>query len=244
MRYAILGDIHSNLEAFQAVLEDIKQKGGVDGFWCVGDIVGYGPDPRACLELVKEHQFTAVAGNHDWAVAAKVDISDFNGDAAEAATWTAGLLSAVEKDYLSRLPLRLVAGDFTLVHGSPRQPIWEYLLSAGVARENMELFETPYCLIGHSHIPLYFELVDGEKCYLKEFPAGTPLKLGENPLIINPGAVGQPRDGDTRASYLIYDQEKAEVSHNRAAYDFTVTQGKMGECGLPEHLAARLGYGM
>ncbi|MBI4332538.1 MAG: metallophosphoesterase family protein [Chloroflexi bacterium] len=243
MRYAILGDIHGNLEAFQAVLADIQSKGGVDGFWCLGDTVGYGPDPNECVRLVRSGGYLAVAGNHDLAAVGKIDIADFNPEAAEAAKWTNRQLSGENADYLSGLPERLVTGDFTMVHGSPRQPVWEYLLSAGVARENMRYFSTPYCLIGHSHVPLFFEL-EGERCYLRDFPEKSLLELGSNRLIINPGSVGQPRDGDRRASYLIYDEDKREIRHFRVPYDIAAAQKKMLAGGLPERLAERLSYGM
>lgn len=244
MRYAILGDIHSNLEAFQAVLEDIKARGGVDGVWCVGDVVGYGPDPNACVDLVRSEQYVCVAGNHDWAAVGKVDVNDFNPEAAEAALWTARQLTPENKDYLTGLPLRLQVSDFTLVHGSPRQPIWEYLVSPTLAQANLSHFTTPYCLIGHSHVPLVFEFVEDKGCYLKNLPEDAPLKLGGNRLIINPGSVGQPRDGDPRASYLIYDWEKAEIYYHRVEYDIPLTQEKMFRNGLPERLAERLTYGM
>ncbi len=242
MRYAILSDIHANLEAFQAVLADIESRGGVDGFWCAGDLVGYGPDPDECVRMVRTGGYRCVAGNHDWATVGKVDISDFNEEAAEAVRWTQREMSESNKEFLSRLPIRLETGDFSLVHGSPRQPIWEYLLSAGVARENMRHFSTPYCIIGHSHIALYYELEE-EKCFLREYPVGSPLKTGKNRLIVNPGSVGQPRDGDPRASYLIYHQEPATISHYRVSYDVSKIQKKMLERGLPEHQAARLGHG-
>ncbi len=244
MRYAILADIHSNLEAFEAVLGDIQNRGGVDEIWCIGDIVGYGPDPERCLQLVQQGHYVSVAGNHDWAAVGKVDIADFNPDAAEACLWTGERLALEDKDYLRNLPLRLRRGNFTLVHGSPRQPVWEYLLSIGVAQENMKHFTTPYCLIGHSHIPLFFEYVEDDGCYLKEFPEEAPVKLGDNRMIINPGGVGQPRDGDPRASYLLYDEERAEIYHYRVFYDISVTQQKMLQKGLPQRLAARLSYGM
>ncbi len=243
MRYAILGDIHSNLEAFNAVLTDIKSRGGVDGYWCVGDIVGYGPDPNECVTLVQNGQYLSVAGNHDWAVAGKVAISDFNQEAADSLVWTEKQLSLSNKEFLSRLPLRLEKGDFTIVHGSPRQPLWEYLVSAGVAKENMKYFSTPYCLVGHSHVPLYAELEE-EKCFLREFPEKGPLPLGERRLILNPGSVGQPRDADSRASYLIYDAAKGEITLYRVAYKIRATQKKMQAHGLPEHLAGRLDYGI
>ena len=240
MRYAILADIHGNLAAFKAVLQDIDGRGGAEELWCLGDIVGYGPDPSECIALLRQHNHLCVAGNHDWAAIGKVDISDFNPDAAEACRWTARQLSPEDVRYLENLPLTLSRDDFTIAHGSPREPIWEYVLSTQSARANFQFFETRFCLIGHSHVPLVFENVGG-RCALMELPA--ELRLGENRLIINPGGVGQPRDGDPRAAYAIYDEDAATIYHYRIPYDIEATQERMVKHGLPIFLAARLSYG-
>jgi len=243
MRYAIVGDIHGNLAAFKAVLEHIETQGGVDEIWCVGDVVGYGPEPHECLEILRTYNHLCVAGNHDWAAVGKIDTSDFNPDAAQACHWTTEQLTTQDVDYLENLPLTLCQGDFTLVHGSPRQPIWEYVLSASAAQDNLAFFETSFCLIGHSHIPLVFEYVDENLCVLNRLPAGSGLELGEHRLIINPGSVGQPRDGDPRASYALYDSEARTIYHYRIKYDIAVTQRKMAEWGLPLPLIMRLSFG-
>lgn len=240
MRYAILADIHGNLAAFKAVLQDIEERGGAEELWCLGDIVGYGPDPSECIALLRQYNHLCVAGNHDWAAIGKVDISDFNPDAAEACRWTARQLSPEDVRYLENLPLTLSHDDFTLAHGSPREPIWEYVLSIQSARSNFQFFDTRFCLIGHSHVPLVFEDVGG-RCVLMELPA--ELRLGENRLIINPGGVGQPRDGDPRAAYAIYDKGAATIYHYRIGYDIEATQERMVKHGLPIFLAARLSYG-
>jgi diadenosine tetraphosphatase ApaH/serine/threonine PP2A family protein phosphatase len=240
MRHAILGDIHGNLVAFQAVLHDIEERGGAEEMWCLGDIVGYGPDPSACIALLRKYEHLCVAGNHDWAAIGKVDISDFNPEAAAACLWTGSQLSEDDVRFLDSLPLTLNCGVFTIVHGSPREPIWEYVLSTQSAQANFRFFDTRYCLIGHSHVPLVFELV-GQSCLLRELPA--ELELGENRLIINPGGVGQPRDGDPRAAYAIYDDEGGKVYHYRVAYDIEATQKRMVEYGLPKFLVTRLSYG-
>ncbi len=132
MRYAIIADIHANLAAFTAVLNDIESKGGVVEIWCLGDIVGYGPDPHQCIELLCQYNHACVAGNHDWAATGKIDTSDFNPDAAAACQWAARQLSPEDAKYLENLPLTIQRGDFTLVHGSPREPIWEYVLSTRI----------------------------------------------------------------------------------------------------------------
>jgi predicted phosphodiesterase len=240
MRYAILADIHSNLDAFEAVLRDIDDKGGANELWCLGDVVGYGPDPSECIALLLRHPHLCVAGNHDWAAIGKIDIRDFNPHAAEACRWTGGRLTPEDIDYLEGLPLRLESGDFTIVHGSPREPIWEYVMSAAAAEENFACFETKYCLIGHSHVPAVFELSDNS-CSLEEM--ASPLKLGERRLIVNCGSVGQPRDGDPRAAYAIYDAGEQVINHYRVQYDVARVQQRMVSLGLPRFLAERLGHG-
>ncbi len=242
MRYAILGDIHSNLEAFETVLRDADGKGGFDSIWCLGDVVGYGPDPNECIERLRQFEHVCVAGNHDWAAIGEMDTADFNPVAAQACQWTAQQLTAENIDYLQNLPLSICQKDFTLVHGSPREPIWEYLLSIEGAQDNFNHFETTYCLVGHSHVPLIFELVDSKVVY-EMFPEGARLKLGERRMIINPGGVGQPRDGDPRASYALYDTEARTIYHHRVEYDIQATQKRMEEQGLPMPLIMRLSVG-
>ncbi len=242
MRYAIIADIHANLAAFSAVLEDIKSRGGVAEIWCLGDIVGYGPDPHQCLELLRQQNHVGVAGNHDWAAVGKIDTSDFNPDAAAAARWSAQQLSPEDRQYLESLPLIIEKSDFTLVHGSPREPIWEYILSTRTASENFAFFKSQFCLVGHSHAPAVFKNEDGSS--LSELSSDTELILGKSRLIINPGGVGQPRDGDPRASYAIYDSETRVVRLYRLPYDIAATQAKMLQAGLPVRLASRLSYGV
>ncbi|MBM3176160.1 MAG: metallophosphoesterase, partial [Chloroflexi bacterium] len=145
MKIAILGDIHSNLAAFEAVLDDLKKRGRFDKIWCLGDVVGYGPDPHECIELLRQYDHLCVAGNHDWAAIGKLDTLDFNPVAARACHWTAEQLSPEDIEYLQELPLNLCQDNFTLVHGSPREPIWEYLLSAEAARDNFSCFQTDFC---------------------------------------------------------------------------------------------------
>jgi predicted phosphodiesterase len=243
MRYAILGDIHSNLEAFQAVLSDIEKRGALDKILCLGDIIGYGPDPKECIHLLQQYEYICVAGNHDWAATGNINTSDFNPDAAKANNWTSGQISEENKNFLSRLPQIAREGEFTLAHGSPRQPIWEYLLSLKAAEDNFPFFETKYCIVGHSHIPLVFEHT-GELITYHDFHNGTPISLGENRLIINPGSVGQPRDNDPRASYVLYDSDSTLIQNYRIEYDITVTQQKMIKKELPEFLVSRLAFGL
>ncbi len=244
MRYAIISDIHANLAAFTAVLDDIERRGGVGKMWCLGDVVGYGPDPHECIELLCQTNHVCVAGNHDWAAIGKVDTAEFNPDAAAACRWTAQQLSAADVEYLGNLPLLIQEDDFTLVHGSPREPIWEYLISTGIAKENFACFKSPFCLVGHSHVPLVFSYSESGTCSAGQFPSNVKLALGKNRLIINPGGVGQPRDGDPRASYAIYDSKTGQVRLYRVSYNIRSTQDRMVERGLPMRLVARLSYGM
>jgi len=241
MRYAILADIHGNLDAFRSVLQDIAGRGGVDELWCLGDIVGYGPEPSACLALLRQYPHICVAGNHDWAAVGKIDTADFNPDAADACRWTAGQLSAADREYLQELPLTVTRGEFTLAHGSPRDPLYEYIFSAVSAAGNFQSFGTTHCLVGHTQVPAVF--TDSEVVCLK---ASLPpvLQLGGGRLIVNPGGVGQPRDGDPRASYAIYDEAERVICSYRVPYDIAAVQGKMSKAGLPVYLSERLSEGL
>lgn len=244
MRYAIISDIHANLAAFSAVLDDIERLGGAEKVWCLGDVVGYGPDPHECIELLRQTNHVCVAGNHDWAAIGKIDTAEFNPDAAVACLWTAQQLDSTDVEYLKSLPLVIQEGDFTLVHGSPREPIWEYLISTSLAKENFACFKSQFCLVGHSHVPLLFSYDEDGACSSRQFRANVWLALGRDRLIINPGSVGQPRDGDPQASYAIYDSETRLVRLYRVAYDVHFTQDRMENYGLPRRLVARLSYGL
>ena len=244
MRYAIIADIHANLAAFDAVLSDIEQGGGVEEIWCLGDIVGYGPDPCQCIERLRRYRHICVAGNHDWAAIGKLDTSEFNPDAAAACHWTTGQLSTEDADYLGSLPLVIERGDFTLVHGSPREPVREYILSVSNAGENFACVESQFCLAGHSHVPLVFACDETGDCSFVRFSPDIKLVLGKDRLIINPGSVGQPRDGDPRASYAVYDSSTEMVKLRRLDYDIGATQARIMELKLPMRLAARLDSGM
>ncbi len=243
MRYVIIADIHANLTAFQAVLDDIERGGGVEEVWCLGDVVGYGPDPHQCIERLRQCNHVCVAGNHDWAAIGKIDTSEFNPDAAIACRWTAQQLSPEDVEYLENLPLVIYKEDFTLVHGSPREPIWEYLISISSATQNFSYFQSQFCLVGHSHVPLVFRYSETGDCSFSQLLTNVGLVLGKSRLIINPGGVGQPRDGDSRASYAIYDSETRLVKLYRVAYDIDATQVRMVRHNLPMRLVARLSYG-
>jgi diadenosine tetraphosphatase ApaH/serine/threonine PP2A family protein phosphatase len=242
MRCAILADIHSNLAALTAVLDDIASKGKVDEVWCLGDIVGYGPDPGECIKLLRKLKAVCVAGNHDLGAIGKIELSYFNPVAAEACEWTAEQLNAADALYLDELPKTIVKGDFLLVHGSPSSHLFEYVISTSSAAKNFSFFSTPYCLVGHTHVPLAFREEKGKVTTIALSP-GIGLILSEPRMIINPGAVGQPRDGDPRASYAIYDSEGSMFRLYRVPYDIRATQDKMMQAGLPPPLIMRLEEG-
>ena len=243
MRALILSDVHANLEALQAVLRDASERGGFESIWCLGDLVGYGPDPGACLALLREHQLLAVAGNHDHAAIGTIDPDLFNAAAAAAARWTTAQLSPEEISFLGRLPLIITSDPFTLVHGSLRAPVWEYLLNQESALATLNLLETRFCLVGHSHLPFICRENRGVPDFI-QFSEGKVIPLGTERWIINPGGVGQPRDQDPRPSYAVYDDREATIERHRVTYEISATQRKMAEAGLPRHLIDRLDHGL
>lgn len=247
MRILIVSDIHSNYEALKAVVQDARARGPVDAIWNLGDIVGYGPEPGPCIKLLREAGAITVPGNHDLAAIGRVSLRDFNALAAEACRWTAQQLTPADKSFLEGLPLRMEQGPLTLVHGSPRDPVWEYLDAEDVAEENLPFLTTPACLVGHTHIPAVFFVVGGEpgkeQCRGFRLAPEKPLLVKGLRFIYNPGGVGQPRDGDPRASYAIYDQEAETLTHFRVSYDIAATQRRMKAAGLPEYLVHRLEVG-
>ena len=243
MRILIAADIHANLAAFEAVLRLVEADGSIDRLWCPGDIVGYGPDPSACIALVREYSHLAVAGNHDFAAVGKIGTGDFNDAAARAAAWTAEQLSYDERHYLEMLPEVAYEGDFTFVHGSLRAPLWEYILSLPAMEAQLRLMETPYSVIGHSHVPFLAEEGNDGKAWSSAWQDGDLVNLPGSRRIINPGAVGQPRDGDPRAAYALYDSDAHTITLHRVEYDIAATQQKIVGAGLPASLAERLSYG-
>lgn len=243
MRALILSDIHANLEALEAVFEDAQVRGGFDVIWCLGDTVGYGPDPAACIERLLEFELVAVAGNHDCAAVGLSDASDFNDAAKAAVQWTANQLDAGQRDLLAALPMVSVQGSFTLVHGSLRDPIAEYLLDRNSAMGTLALLKTRYCLVGHSHMPFLCLEVEGEPEF-SDFPEDERIELGDERWIINPGGVGQPRDRNPRPSYAICDTADAAIERHRVTYDIAKTQEKMRAAALPVRLIERLDHGL
>lgn len=247
MRALLLSDIHANLEALEAVLADATDRGGFDAIWCLGDTVGYGPDPGACIARIREHDLVAVAGNHDFAAVGKISPDDFNGAAGAAAVWTATQLTADEARFLSGLPLTIEQGMFTLVHGSLRAPLVEYLLDPESAIGTLNLLATHHCLVGHSHYPFVCR-ENGGAPEFTEFSEDLPTVLGGEGggerWIINPGGVGQPRDHNPKPSYGVFDNDAMTIERHRVEYDIAKTQAKMRHAGLPERLSARLSHGV
>lgn len=241
MRYLIISDIHANLVALEAVLEDAQ--GEWDEIWCLGDIVGYGPDPNGCVELLREQAHLSLAGNHDWAVLGKLDIDSFNREARSAIRWTQNTIRDDNLDYLASLSALQVVEPFTLAHASPRQPIWEYLLDEGAAAHNFAVLGTPYCFVGHTHTPIIFTETDSGSSEASFPNYGEIIMLGSQRLIINPGSVGQPRDSDPRAAYGILDKDAMSWEPRRVAYNVAETQERMRNHGLSDRLIARLALG-
>jgi len=243
MRAVVVADVHANLEAFEAVLQDAKSRGKIDALWSLGDLVGYGPDPEACAELLQSYAYEAIVGNHDLAAVGVIGIEDFNPYAAAAATWTFANLSAVTKVWIMSLP-QIVVDDsgFTLAHGSLVDPIWEYLILSDNAAEHLARQTTPYGLVGHTHMPhvFYDTRFDAMSTDIAD---GAELTLDELRFVANPGSVGQPRDGDPRAAYACIDTDTKVVSFHRVPYDIETTQEKMRAAGLPIFLAERLARG-
>ena len=240
MRVLVVSDVHANLRALDAVL---AAGGAVDAVWHLGDIVGYGPDPDAVVARLAELRAIGVRGNHDAAALGGREIELFNVDARRAMEWTKSVISAATTAWLAALPERLELESFTLVHGSPRDPTWEYVTSAPVARANLALLATPYCLLGHTHLPLVFR-DDSGLIETIEPSHGSTLGLDARRVLLNPGSVGQPRDGRRAAAYVVLDTQRHEARWGRAEYDIAGTQAAMRAAGLPERLAVRLGYGL
>jgi len=239
MRSLVLADIHANLQALQAVLDDAAAAGGFDDVWCLGDIVGYGPQPSECIARLRSLSLNAVSGNHDLAAAGAMGTEAFNPLAAEAALWTAERLSAEEKAWLRELPQVSTVGEFTLTHGSLKDPAWEYLYSSAAAAAHLARQATDYGFVGHTHVPLVFF----EASRTLSPGAGEVLDLSGTRFVANPGGVGQPRDGDPRAAYALVDSEARRIEFRRVAYDIAATQARMRAAGLPEFLWRRLPQG-
>lgn len=243
MRVLLLADIHANLVALEAVLLAGRP---YDAVWNLGDTVGYGPRPSECLALLRSVGAAPVlAGNHDLAAIGALDVAAFNPVAGAAARWTGGQLSAVDRAEIAAMASTTVESGFTLAHGSPRSPIWEYVLDAETAGANFAQFATDVCFVGHSHVAMVAES-DGKsgRVAVRPLADGATMALNGPRRIVNPGSVGQPRDRDARAAFAILDPDAASLVARRVPYDVAATQAQMADAGLPTALIERLAFGM
>ena len=241
MRILVISDIHANLTALQTVLTAADP---IDAAWCLGDVVGYGPDPNECIQIIRTlPNLKCILGNHDAAVIEMLDTQSFNREARQAIEWTQTILEPEGIAFLKDLPESRAMGQVTLVHGSPRHPVWEYLLDVYTATHSFASFDTDYCFVGHTHLPAVFQLVS-EGQIAKLFVPEPDKKITLTPrLIINPGSVGQPRDRDPRAAYAIFTPEESTWEYHRVLYDVSSVQARMRAAGLPDKHIQRISNG-
>jgi predicted phosphodiesterase len=240
MRVAVISDVHANYHALEAVLEQIDAE-RVDAVWCLGDVVGYGPLPNECCDIVRKRSDRCLVGNHDLVALGRLSISDFNDEAATAAVWTSEVLTEDSRSFLESLQPSGEAEGVDLFHASARDPVWEYVLTEEAAQATLELSAAPLVLVGHSHVALAITLSDGS-VQGGIATGGAEVEL-EGRWLLNPGSVGQPRDGDPRAAWLLLDLERMFAAFRRVPYSIEQTQSEMRERGLPGTLAARLARG-
>ena len=250
MRILIVSDVHSNLAALDAVLAAAESDGPTDGVWCLGDIVGYGPRPIETVRRLRALDALCIRGNHDAGATGQLSLDDFNLAAQVACRWNAAQLDDDALAFLSALPDTVDTAGFTLVHGTPSEPLWAYLTSAGAAAEALDNVRTRDVLVGHTHHQFAFDDSGGapdsgagRMTMTRPGPDGLTVSRDGGRLVVNPGSVGQPRDGDPRAAFAVYDSSAETVSLRRAAYDIAATQRAMEAVGLPEPLISRLRVG-
>ena len=241
MRTLIISDIHANLVALEAVLADAAP---FDAAWCLGDLVGYGPDPNECVECIAQlPNLQCIMGNHDAAAVGCIEVDAFNPDARKTVLWAQERLTPANKEYLKNLPERVKLDYITLVHGSPFKPIWEYLLDTRSATISFEFFDTHYCFVGHTHLPVLYYLPDDRQTAQLIVPEHISQMTLAPRGIINPGSVGQPRDRDPRAAYAILDMTDFTWEWHRVEYDIQNVQERMRKENLPERHITRLSAG-
>lgn len=242
MKVAVISDIHSNRQALEAVLEAVADSDASE-LWCLGDLVGYGADPDSCVELARRHAAVCLAGNHDMAVVGELPLDDFSRGASIAAQWTREVMTPANLEFLEGLSPQGQEGAIGLYHASPRDPMWEYVLSALLAELCLDAQPHRICLIGHSHVALSFVRHEGEPATGEPRREGTELDLSSGEWLLNPGSVGQPRDGDPRAAWLLLDLDDHSVSYRRTRYDVAGAAAAIKAARLPNSLAERLEYG-
>jgi diadenosine tetraphosphatase ApaH/serine/threonine PP2A family protein phosphatase len=241
MRILVISDVHSNLPALEAVLAAAKT---FDAVWCLGDLVGYGPDVNEVVEKIRSlPNLSCVMGNHDAAVIGQIELASFNREARASIVWTQSAITIENLKFLQSLPEKLVIDNATLVHGSPRSPIWEYLLDSQNALENFPYFETPFCFVGHTHIPIVYYFRGEDRPVDWRLLANEDGPVGNTRMIVNPGSVGQPRDHNPRAGYAIFWPELATWKTFRVDYDMTGVQERILKANLPDRHAQRLSAG-
>jgi predicted phosphodiesterase len=242
MKVAVISDIHANKQAFEAALEAISASDATE-VWCLGDLVGYGADPDACVELARRHAAVCLAGNHDLAVTGVVPLDDFSRGASLAAQWTQEVIGKPNLAFLQTLNAQGEQARVGLYHASPRDPVWEYVLSTLVAELCLDAQSARVCLIGHSHVPLSFVREEGELATGEPRREGARLDISSGEWLLNPGSVGQPRDGDPRAAWLLLDLDGMTASFMRTEYDVAGAAAAIRSARLPDSLAERLEYG-
>jgi predicted phosphodiesterase len=242
MRVAIASDIHGNKQAFQAVIA-AAESDGADELWCLGDLVGYGAEPDACVALADAHCTICLAGNHDLAVVDVLSLEEFSRGAALAAQWTKDVIAAETREYLLSLSPKGSGDGVGLFHASPRDPVWEYVLSALAAELCFDATDFRVSFIGHSHVALSFHRPEGEPATGSTRKEGAQVDLSAGEWLINPGSTGQPRDGDPRAAWLELDTDGWTATWRRAEYDIAGAQAAIRAARLPDSLAERLQYG-
>jgi predicted phosphodiesterase len=242
MRVAIISDVHGNRQAFEAVLDAIEAS-DCEEMWCLGDLVGYGADPDACVELARRHAAICLAGNHDLGVRGDLPLEDFSRGAALAARWTQETITPGTREYLMGLEPLLLDEQVGLYHASPRDPVWEYVLSSLQAELCLDVQTHRVCLIGHSHVALSFSRFPGEAATGQTRADEEELELDAGEWLINPGSVGQPRDGDPRAAWLELDLDGWSAVYRRVEYDVEGAAAAIRAAHLPDSLAERLAYG-
>ncbi len=242
MRVALVSDIHGNRHAFEAVLEAIESS-PCDEVWCLGDLVGYGADPDACVELARSHTSICLAGNHDLGVRGSLPLEQFSRGAALAARWTQDTITPETREFLDRLEPSWLEEAVGLYHASPRDPVWEYVLSPLQAELCLDAQPHQVCFVGHSHVALSFWRSPGASATGQTRGNGEELSVAEGEWLVNPGSVGQPRDGDPRAAWLELDLDAATIVYRRTEYDIPGAAAAIRAARLPDSLAERLSFG-
>jgi predicted phosphodiesterase len=241
MAILVISDIHANLTALDAVL---CSAGKVDAVWCLGDLVGYGPDPNECINRVSLlPNLVCLRGNHDAAALGQIDIEAFNAEARLSIQWLLSTLTDESLDFLGGLPEKKEIGQVTLAHGSPRNPVWEYILDARTASRNFDYFKTPFCFIGHTHLPIIYQLDEEQRNVSLIVSEPNEQRALVKRALLNPGSVGQPRDHNPLASYALFDPNANTWENHRVTYDLISVQKRILGAGLPPRHALRLAEG-